>query len=134
MVEQFRIGALTEEDGPWCYEVVAGMLEAGEQPEDVALRELVEEANIIPYKMHYICNFLPSPGGSNEKVHLYCGLCDLTQAGGIYGLPEESEDIRMHVFAAEEVFVELLNGRFNNAAALICLQWLQLNRAALRAE
>ncbi|RZA06201.1 MAG: ADP-ribose diphosphatase, partial [Moraxellaceae bacterium] len=82
----------------------------------------------------YICNYLSSPGGSDEKLHLYCGLCDLGSAGGVYGLPEEGEDIRVHVFPADEVFAELLNGRFNNAAALICLQWLQLNRARLRAE
>ena len=134
IIEQFRVGAMNEPNGPWCYEVVAGMLEEGESPEDVARRELIEEANISPHKMLYICNFLPSPGGSNEKIHLYCGLCSLDGAGGIYGLPEEGEDIRVHVLAADEVFEELLKGRFNNAAALICLQWLQLNRHALRAE
>lgn len=133
MVEQFRIGAMNEPAGPWCYEVVAGMLEEGESPEEVALRELVEEANITPYAMEYICNYLSSPGGSDEKLHLFCGLCDLTNAGGVYGLPEEGEDIRFHIFSATDVFSELLNGRFNNAAALICLQWLQMNRTRLRA-
>ena len=133
MVEQFRVGALGENNGPWCYEVVAGMLEIGESPEDVARRELKEEANIEPYALEYICNYLSSPGGSDEKLHLYCGLCDLSQAGGIYGLPEEGEDIRVHVFEADKVFAELLGGAFNNAAALICLQWLQLNRSRLRA-
>lgn len=132
MIEQFRIGALNEPNGPWCYEVVAGILEEGELPEEVARRELMEEANIVPYRMEYICNFLASPGGSDEKLHLYCALCDLSIAGGVYGLPEEGEDIRVHVLAADEVFAELLNGCFNNAAALICLQWLQLNRPVLR--
>lgn len=133
LVEQFRIGALNEPHGPWCYEVVAGILEAGESPEDVARRELVEEGNLKPYHMEYICNYLSSPGGSDEKLHLFCGLCDLSQAGGIFGLPEEGEDIRLHVLPAEAVFAELLNGAFNNAAALICLQWLQMNRVRLRA-
>jgi ADP-ribose pyrophosphatase len=134
MVEQFRIGALDEPNGPWCYEVVAGMLEEGESPEEVARRELIEESNVTPYAMEYICNYLSSPGGSDEKLHLYCGLCDLSQAGGVFGLPEEGEDIRVHVFAADDVFAELLNGAFNNAAALICLQWLQINRNRLRAQ
>jgi len=133
MVEQFRVGALQEADGPWCYEVVAGMVETGELPEEVARRELLEEANVEPYAMEYICNYLSSPGGCDEKLHLFCGLCDLSNAGGIYGLPEEGEDIRVHVLPAAEVFAELLNGRFNNAAALICLQWLQMNRPRLRA-
>lgn len=134
MVEQFRIGAMDEPDGPWCYEVVAGMLEAGESPEEVALRELIEEANLEPYAMEYICNYLSSPGGSDEKLHLFCGLCDLTSAGGIYGLPEEGEDIRVHVFTAVDVFEGMYSGAFNNAAALICLQWLQLNNIRLREE
>lgn len=133
IVEQFRVGALAEPNGPWCYEVVAGMLEEGELPEDVARRELKEEANVEPYALEYICNYLSSPGGCDEKLHLYCGLCDLSQAGGVYGLPEEGEDIRVHVFAAHEVFARLYSGAFNNAAALICLQWLQLNRSRLRA-
>lgn len=134
MVEQFRIGAMDEIYGPWCYEVVAGMLEKGELPEEVARRELMEEANVEPYAMEYICNYLSSPGGTNEKLHLYCGLCDLSQAGGVYGLPEEGEDIRVHVLGANDVFAELFEGAFNNAAALICLQWLQLNRQRLRAQ
>jgi ADP-ribose pyrophosphatase len=134
LVEQFRIGALDEPAGPWCYEAVAGMLEAGESPEEVARRELVEEANVTPYHMEYICNYLSSPGGTNEKLHLFCGLCDLSNAGGVYGLLEEGEDIRVHILPAEAVFAELLNGHFNNAPTLICLQWLQMNRARLCAN
>ena len=132
MVEQFRIGAINEANGPWCLEVVAGIVELGETPEAVARRELLEEANLEPYHMEYICNFLSSPGGSDEKLHLFCGLCDLSQAGGIFGLPEEGEDIRLHIFPAQEVLGELLSGRFNNAAALICLQWLQMNISRLK--
>src|SRR5690554_3133388 len=134
LVEQFRVGALNEPNGPWCYEVVAGMVEAGESPEEVALRELVEEANVKPFSLEYICNYLSSPGGSDEKLHLYCGLCDLSNAGGIFGLPEEGEDIRVHTLAANDVFAELLDGAFNNAAAIICLQWLQMNRERLRQQ
>lgn len=132
MVEQFRIGAMDEPNGPWCYEVVAGMVELDEAPEEVARRELMEEANIDPYYMEFICDFLSSPGGSDEKLYLFCALSDLSQAGGIHGLPDENEDIRLHCFPAQDVFAELLNGRFNNAAALICLQWLQMNRERLR--
>jgi ADP-ribose pyrophosphatase len=132
LVEQFRIGAMDEPNGPWLFEVVAGMIEQGESPEEVARRELLEEANISPYAMETICDYLSSPGGTDEKLYLFCGLCDLTNAGGVYGLPEESEDIRVHVFAAEDVLGSLYSGAFNNAAAIICLQWLQMNRDRLR--
>lgn len=132
MVEQFRIGAMNEENGPWLFEVVAGMVEEGESPEEVARRELLEEANISPYAMEYICQYLSSPGGTDEKLHLFCGLCDLSGAGGVYGVPDEGEDIRVHIFSADDVFQSLYSGMFNNAAALICLQWLQVNRDRLR--
>ncbi len=75
---------------------------------------------------------MSSPGGTDEKLYLFCGLCDLSNAGGVYGLPEESEDIRVHVLAADEVLNSLYSGSFNNAAAIICLQWLQMNRDRLR--
>ncbi|MBT7566588.1 MAG: NUDIX domain-containing protein, partial [Porticoccaceae bacterium] len=39
LVEQFRVGALDDNQGPWQYEVVAGMVESGEMPIDVAHRE-----------------------------------------------------------------------------------------------
>lgn len=134
VVEQFRVGALDEPVTPWCLEIVAGMVEAGESPEEVARRELLEEADVEQVELEYICNYLPSPGGCDEKMHLYCATCDLSQAGGIHGLPEEHEDIKVHVLPAEQVLAELLHGRFNNAAILICLLWLQINRPRLRGQ
>ncbi len=131
LVEQFRVGALSEAN-PWCMEVVAGMVEAGETPEGVAYRELEEESGIKPYALEYLCHYYPSPGGSDEKMHLYCALADLSGAAGIYGLPEEHEDIRFHSLPAEEVLAQMLQGKFNNAAVLICLLWLQINRPRLR--
>ncbi|MBU2887655.1 NUDIX domain-containing protein [Gilvimarinus agarilyticus] len=131
LVEQFRIGAMAEATGPWLLEVVAGMVEAGETPQEVARRELVEEAGIEQVELHYIGNYLATPGGCDEKLYLYCGLCDLSGGGGLFGLAEENEDIKMHVLAADEVFAQLYTGRWNNPAALITLQWLQYNRDSL---
>ncbi|MEX1033916.1 MAG: NUDIX domain-containing protein [Cellvibrionaceae bacterium] len=132
LVEQFRIGALEESHGPWCLEVVAGIIDSKESPEQVAVREMKEETGLVADKLEYICNYLASPGGSNEKLHLYCGYCDLSQAGGIHGLDVEGEDIKACVFDAEHVFSALYQGRFNNAATLISLQWLQQKREQLR--
>ena len=42
LVEQFRIGALNDPVGPWQFEIVAGILEFGESPSEVAHRELLE--------------------------------------------------------------------------------------------
>lgn len=128
LVEQYRIGAMAEPTGPWCLEVVAGMVEPGEQPDNVARRELMEEAGISEVTLEPIGNYLASPGGCDEKLHLYCGFCDLGEAGGIFGLAEENEDIKVHVLPAEQVLNQLYSGRWNNPAALITLQWLQWYR------
>ncbi len=132
LVEQFRAGALDDPQGPWCLEIVAGMIEEGETPEDVARRESVEEAGVEPQHLEYIGSYFPSPGACDEKMHVLCSLVDLSQAGGIHGLDEENEDIKVHVIPAIEAFEHLYEGRFNNAAVLICLQWLQLNRERLK--
>lgn len=132
-VEQFRIGALAEPTGPWCLEVVAGISEPGETPEAVIGREIQEEAGLTPDQLIPICHYLSSPGGTDEKLYLFCALCDLSAGGGVFGLPEENEDIRLHVAPAAEVFANLYTSRFNNAATLLCLQWLQLNHREVRA-
>lgn len=48
-------------------------------------------------------------------------------------MEHEHEDIRAHVVAADEAIAMISDGRINNAAAIIALQWLQLNRSRLRA-
>ncbi|MFT5987034.1 MAG: ADP-ribose pyrophosphatase, partial [Pseudomonadales bacterium] len=53
-------------------------------------------------------------------------------AGGLFGLEYENEDIRAHVLAAEDAIAMIKDGRINNAAAIIALQWLELNRPRLR--
>src|SRR5512143_2878914 len=44
MIEQFRVGALAAGRAPWLCELVAGIIETGETPIDVARREALEEA------------------------------------------------------------------------------------------
>ncbi|MCP3674599.1 MAG: NUDIX domain-containing protein, partial [Gammaproteobacteria bacterium] len=39
LLEQFRAGALACEKSPWMLELVAGIIETGETPEDVVIRE-----------------------------------------------------------------------------------------------
>lgn len=131
LVEQFRIGAMDNAMGPWLLEVVAGMNDKDETPLQVIQRELLEEAGMQTEKLHFICDYYTSPGGTTEKLSLYCALGDLSNIGGIHGLAAEGEDIRVQVFPQVEVFSQLYDGRFNNAATLICLQWLMMNYSQL---
>lgn len=134
LLEQFRPGALGRDQSPWLLELVAGMNEDGESPRDVAHREAEEEAGLSFQTLEHILDYLVSPGGTTEMVHLFCGRVKTESAGGLYGLEAENEDIRAHVFSADEALAMVADGTINNAAGIIALQWLQLNRPRLRRE
>jgi ADP-ribose pyrophosphatase len=132
LLEQFRIGALDSPSGAWLLEVVAGIIEEGETPEAVAARESVEETGVGPTALEFICQYLVSPGGTSESIHLYCGRVDAEGVGGVFGLAHESEDIRVFTVPFAEAFAMICDGRINSAAPIIALQWLALNRDGLR--
>ncbi|MBM7061203.1 NUDIX domain-containing protein [Pseudomonas sp. UL073] len=132
LIEQFRVGAMAKTDNPWLLELVAGLIDKDEEPEEVAHREAQEEADLELTSLWPITRYFPSPGGSDEQVHLYLARCDSQGAGGIHGLAEEGEDIRVHVWALEDALQAVKDGRINNAASIIALQWLALNRAEVR--
>lgn len=135
LIQQFRIGCLDNAGGPWVWEVVAGMVKPGETAETVAVREIEEETGlqIQVSQLQAICCYYSSPGGSDECLQLYCALCDLPPCiEGVFGLEEESEDIRVKTLATAQTFDAMLTGKINNAATIIALQWLQLNRTRLR--
>jgi len=131
MVEQFRIGA-KEDDNPWLLENPAGYMELNENPDDVARREVLEETGCHIGEVLTICEFFVSPGISNEKIHLLCANVDSSKAGGIYGLAEEGEDIKVEVLSLDAAKAELYSGRINSTSTIIAMQWLLLNKAMLR--
>lgn len=133
LIEQFRVGALNEAN-PWLLELVAGLIDKDESPEEVGRREAEEEAGVKVGRMQSICRYLPSPGGSNERVHLFVGEVDAQTAEGVHGLDAEGEDIRVHRISFDAAFAMLDRGEFNNAAILIALQWFQLNKGVLRQQ
>ncbi|MBO1537365.1 NUDIX domain-containing protein [Pseudomonas sp. OA65] len=132
LIEQFRVGAIGKTTNPWLVELVAGLIDKDEQPEEVAHREAQEEAGLVFAALWPMTQYFPSPGGSNEFVHLYLGRCDSTGAGGLHGLLEEAEDIRVKVWAYEDALQAVRDGRICNAASIIALQWLALNRDEVR--
>ncbi len=134
LIEQFRIGALEAPGGAWLQEIVAGIIEPGEQAEDVVRREAVEEAGCEILALEPICRYLVSPGGTSEQIALYCGRVDTSSAGGIFGIEEEGEDIRAHVVSFAAAMAMLGEGRILSATPIIALQWLAAHRAGVRAK
>lgn len=132
LTRQFRIGALHAPGDPWLLEIVAGIIPPGESPQEVVRREAVEEGGCHIEALVPICEYFVSPGGTSERVSLFCGRVDASQASGIHGLEEEHEDIRVEVMAAEEAFAQVQAGGIRAAAPIIALLWLQSHRDQLR--
>ncbi len=135
LVEQFRIGATASDIGPWQLETIAGVVDKDDESvEELVKREAVEEANchldeVIPM-MEYFC----SPGGATEKISLFAAIVDAAELGGVYGLEEESEDIKVHVVKLHDAMKMIETGEIQTAMTIIALQWLALNIEKLAAE
>lgn len=130
--EQFRVGAYSAGMPCWQTEIVAGVIDQGETPEDVARRESLEEADCEVLELLPVCQYLASPGGTSERVALFCGRVNSTGVGGIHGLAHEHEDIKVEVVPWPEARRLLDDGRIGNAVTLIALQWLALHHDELR--
>ena len=128
LVRQFRVGLVDKGDSPWILELVAGMVEAEEQLEEVAIREVREESNVEVSDLIKICDYFNSPGISSEKIRLYLGIVASENVGGVYGLESENEDIEVVVMSYEDALKTLKKGHLANAMSIIALQWLELNK------
>ncbi|GCE30893.1 ADP-ribose pyrophosphatase [Dictyobacter alpinus] len=125
MTRQFRYPTL--EKGPgWLHEIVAGMIDENEEPEDAVKREIEEEIGYRAHALTAIATFYVSPGGSSERIYLYyaeVSNADRVSDGG--GLAEEHEDIELIQITFEELWDVLKKGEIRDAKTLIAAQWLQ---------
>lgn len=131
LVEQFRVGAVDEEYSPWLLELIAGIVEPGEDFEEVARRESLEEAGLALEALEEVHRYLASPGGCSEVLQVYVAKVDSRDAAGVHGLDHETEDIRTHVLDYDDVIRGLEDGSIRNAATIIAVQWLELHRRKL---
>ena len=134
LIEQFRPGAIDAPGGPWLMEIVAGMIETGETAETVVKRESIEESGCVITDLIPLYDFLVSPGGTTERIALFCGRTDATTADGVHGVTEEGEDIKVHVVTFDTAMTLLKSEKITAASAIIALQWLALNRDDVRAR
>lgn len=132
LIEQFRAGALRDAASPWMLELVAGIIEDGEDDADVLHREAAEEAGCRLADVLPIASFYPSAGACSEHVRLYCGRALDASVGEVRGLDEEGEDILVHRLAVDEALELLAQNRINNGHTLVALQWFALHRERLR--
>lgn len=131
LIEQFRVGAIDDAISPWQLEIIAGVLDGNESPETCIRRESLEESGCEIDHLEHLFTFYPSAGACDELFHLYVAEAELPEQGGIFGMPDEGENIQLHILNYSDL-VELMSGnRLRNAPVIMALQWLKQHISAL---
>ncbi len=107
------------------WEVPAGTMSPGESPEETARRELVEETGFYPHRLEKLAEFYPSPGFSDENMHLFLA----TELESRTACPDEDETIEVKLFSSEEMTSLLSQGQISDGKTLLALMQLRDRRA-----
>lgn len=134
LTEQFRAPVfLCGDPDPWTWEPVAGLIDAGEVPEDAARREAMEEAGLELARLEPAGRVYSSTGSSGEFLHLFVGIADLSaprRAGG--GVAAEGEDIRTRILGYDALMRGVDECRYRDMPLVTVALWLARHRDRLR--
>ena len=131
LIEQFRVGAIDDLVSPWQLEIIAGVLDGDESAESCIRRESREESGCEIRTLQHLFSFYPSAGACDELFHLYVAQVELPNQGGVFGMPDEGENIQLHLFNYADLDALLGSGRLRNAPIIMALQWLKQHIASL---
>ena len=108
-VEQYRpaIGRKT-------LEIPAGLIEEGETPEQTAMRELAEEAQLTG-ELEKLAEFYTSPGFSDEKTYLF----RVSNPRPASGTPDDDEDLTIRWRQPAEVLAAARRGELAISASTL---------------
>lgn len=136
LVEQFRVGPTLRGDAnPWALEPVAGMIDAGETPEQAARREAAEEAGLKVDAIVPMFSGYASPGNSSEYHYCMLALTDLPDRDSYFGgLADEAEDLRLHVVTLDQALEMVETAEISVLPLIAMLNWVARKRSSLRAS
>lgn len=109
LVRQYRKAL---EDSLW--ELPAGKLDPGEEPEEAAIRETYEETGYKAGKLNLLTCLYTSPGFADERIYLYAA--EELKLGRAHPDPDEYLEVR--VFPKAELKGKLLAGEIRDAKTL----------------
>jgi 8-oxo-dGTP pyrophosphatase MutT (NUDIX family) len=108
LVNQYRHGL-----GRTSCELPAGVIDAGETPEQAAHRELLEETGYVAERLVPLIELSPEPHRSTHRAHFFLGL-DVTFSGA--ARPEPSEVLEVTTRPVAALVEDALSGRIDHAA------------------
>lgn len=134
LIEQMRFPAYLASQDAWMTEIVAGMIDEGETPEQAICREIEEESQCHVQQLEFILDYMPSSGACTETVKLYLATVDSTTLSPYMGQADEHEDIFVFTMGAEEFIQKTFSNKFNNSVIIIAGLWFQANHQRLKAQ
>jgi ADP-ribose pyrophosphatase len=97
------------------WEIPAGKLEPGEEPQECATRELAEETGYRPQRLDKITQFFTAPGFASEIIHLFFAE-NLEPA---FALQDDDEAIAVRPTSFSECINMVADGRIEDAKTII---------------
>ncbi len=123
LIRQYRLAAHLAAGRGELLEVVAGGVEAEEDPALAAQRELTEETGLEAKSLKHCFNFMASPGITTEYCSVYLAEVDASSLPESAGT-DEDEDIVPVAITLDDALEALDEGRIVNGFLQICLLWL----------
>ena len=99
------------------WEIPAGKLEVGEDPDDAIVRELREETGLEAKSIRSLGWFYATCGYSNEIIRLYLAT-GLTYVGA---KPDEDEFLEIKYFPIDELYEKCLSGEIVDSKTLVAI-------------
>ena len=127
LIQQFRPGTISRDSNNYLDEIVAGIIDPGETPEETASRECLEETGCKVKNLRSIQGYFPAPGSSESFYHLFLAEVIAPDKEAIRGLENENEDILVKSYTFEQVKEKMEKNEILNGLTLIALQWFFLN-------
>ncbi len=127
LIQQFRPGTIFKDSENYLDEIVAGIIDPGETPEDTAKRECLEETGCEVTNIRAIQGYFPAPGSSESFYNLFIGEVIAPDKETIRGLEKENEDILVKSYSFDQVKAKMKKKEILNGLTLIALQWFFLN-------
>jgi ADP-ribose diphosphatase len=131
LIRQFRLASHLATGKGNLVEIVAGFVEAHEQPADAARRECIEEIGVAPGMLVRLFSFMPAPGFSDEHATLFLAGVDASKVPAHAGAAVEGEHTQPFRVTIDAALAALAQGTMCNTYLLLALQWLALNRKRL---
>ena len=107
------------------WEIPAGKLEIGEDPDAAIVRELREEAGLEAKSIRSLGRFYATCGYSNEIIRLYLAT-DLTYVGA---KPDEDEFLEIKYFPIDDLYEKCLSGEIDDSKTLVAILKYQALKA-----